>query len=104
MSSAPTDAPLPLVGGCHALSVSEATDPVDASGPVPAAGRTPRSRSAWASCPRWLTATCLRDSACEDIAAERANAELRYTWSFERPTRVQGASGRRYGYCWVPEA
>jgi hypothetical protein len=43
------------------------------------------------------------DSACKDVAAERANGALKYTWSFEWPTRAQWAAGQRYGYCWVPE-
>jgi len=43
------------------------------------------------------------DAACKDVAAERAGGELKYTWSFEWPTRTQWASGQRYGYCWVPE-
>jgi hypothetical protein len=43
------------------------------------------------------------DSACKDVAAERANGALKYTWSFEWPTRVQWKAGQRYGYCWVPE-
>ena len=44
------------------------------------------------------------DSACKDVAAQRANGALKYTWSFEWPTRVQWKAGQRYGYCWVPEA
>jgi hypothetical protein len=44
------------------------------------------------------------DSACKDVAAARANGALKYTWSFEWPTRAQWASGQRYGYCWVPGA
>jgi hypothetical protein len=44
------------------------------------------------------------DAACKDVAAERANGELKYTWSFEWPTHAQWAAGQRYGYCWVPEA
>jgi hypothetical protein len=44
------------------------------------------------------------DSACKDVAAERANGALTYTWSFEWPTRAQWSTGQRYGYCWVPEA
>lgn len=44
------------------------------------------------------------DSACKDVAVERANGELKHTWSFEWPTRAQWATGQRYGYCWVPEA
>jgi hypothetical protein len=43
------------------------------------------------------------DQACKDVAAERADGELKYTWSFEWPTRAQWAAGQRYGYCWVPE-
>ncbi len=43
------------------------------------------------------------DSACKDVAAKRANGALKYTWSFEWPTRAQWSSGQRYGYCWVPE-
>ena len=43
------------------------------------------------------------DSACEDVAAERANGSLKYTWSFEWPTRGQWQAGQRYGYCWVPQ-
>ncbi len=44
------------------------------------------------------------DSACEDVAAERADGALKYTWSFEWPTRAQWVAGQRYGYCWVPES
>jgi hypothetical protein len=44
------------------------------------------------------------DSACKDVAAQRANGALKYTWSFEWPTRAAWTSGQRYGYCWVPEA
>ncbi len=44
------------------------------------------------------------DAACKDVAAQRADGELTYTWSFEWPTRPQWAAGQRYGYCWVPEA
>lgn len=43
------------------------------------------------------------DVRCKDVAAERANGELTYTWSFEWPTRAQWAAGQRFGYCWVPE-
>lgn len=44
------------------------------------------------------------DAACKKVAATRANGSLKYTWSFEWPTRVQWAAGQRYGYCWVPES
>ncbi len=44
------------------------------------------------------------DAACKDVASERADGELKYTWSFEWPTRAQWVSGQRYGYCWVPQA
>jgi hypothetical protein len=42
------------------------------------------------------------DSACKDVAAARANGALKYTWSFEWPTRDLWDTGQRYGYCWVP--
>lgn len=42
------------------------------------------------------------DSECQDVAAARANGALKYTWSFEWPTRAQWEAGQRYGYCWVP--
>jgi hypothetical protein len=44
------------------------------------------------------------DAACKDVASQRANGALKYTWSFEWPTRANWAAGQRYGYCWVPEA
>jgi hypothetical protein len=43
------------------------------------------------------------DSSCKDVAAKRAAGALKYTWSFEWPTRAQWLAGQRYGYCWVPE-
>ena len=42
------------------------------------------------------------DATCKDVAAKRANGALKYTWSFEWPSRAQWATGQRYGYCWVP--
>jgi hypothetical protein len=48
--------------------------------------------------------TATGDAACKDVAAERANGALKYTWSFEWPTRAQWGTGQRYGYCWVPDA
>jgi hypothetical protein len=48
--------------------------------------------------------TATGDGACKDVASERANGALKYTWSFEWPTRAQWQTGQRYGYCWVPEA
>lgn len=42
------------------------------------------------------------DSACEDVAASRADGALRYSWSFEWPTREQYRAGQRYGWCWLP--
>jgi hypothetical protein len=47
-------------------------------------------------------AAALGDSDCKDVAAARANGALKYTWSFEWPTRDLWTSGQRYGYCWVP--
>ena len=43
------------------------------------------------------------DASCKDVAAQRADGELSYTWSFEWPTRAEWAAGQRFGYCWVPE-
>ena len=37
-----------------------------------------------------------------DVASGRSNGSLKYTWSFEWPTRDQWDAGQRYGYCWVP--
>jgi hypothetical protein len=42
------------------------------------------------------------DAECKDVAAARSGGALRYTWSFEWPTRDQWRAGQRYGYCWVP--
>jgi hypothetical protein len=42
------------------------------------------------------------DASCKDTAAARANGALKYTWSFEWPTRAQWNAGQRYGYCWLP--
>ncbi len=42
------------------------------------------------------------DARCKDVAADRAEGALKYSWSFEWPTRPQWAAGQRYGYCWVP--
>ena len=47
-------------------------------------------------------ATAAGDAACKDVAAARANGALKYTWSFEWPTRDQWTAGQRYGFCWVP--
>ncbi|WP_310963008.1 septum formation family protein [Nocardioides terrisoli] len=44
------------------------------------------------------------DSRCHDIASARAGTRLKFTWSFEWPTRQQWDSGQRYGYCWLPES
>ncbi len=48
--------------------------------------------------------TSTGDSACKDVASGRANGALKFTWSFEWPTKAQWAAGQRYGYCWVPES
>ena len=47
--------------------------------------------------------TASGDASCKNVAAQRANGALQYTWSFEWPTRAQWAAGQRYGYCWVPQ-
>lgn len=43
------------------------------------------------------------ESRCREIARERAEDPLEFTWAEERPTRDQWESGRRYGLCWVPD-
>jgi Septum formation len=48
--------------------------------------------------------TAAADSWCKDVASERADGSLQFTWSFEWPPRAQWKAGQRYGYCWVPEA
>jgi hypothetical protein len=47
-------------------------------------------------------ATATANDRCQAIATARANGALKYSWSFEWPTRQQWNDGRRYGYCWVP--
>ena len=83
--------------------------------------RAPRTSSGWSArrstrgapsttstcppTPRYLAkdVAATGDAACKDVASERADGALKYTWSFEWPTRAQWQSGQRYGYCWVPE-
>jgi hypothetical protein len=48
--------------------------------------------------------TATADSACKDIVSKRAEGSLKFTWSFEWPTKALWHAGQRYGYCWVPEA
>ncbi len=48
--------------------------------------------------------TARGDAACKDVASDRAGGALRFSWSFEWPTRAQWDAGQRYGYCWVPES
>ena len=48
--------------------------------------------------------TATADSSCKDVASQRSAGALKFTWSFEWPTRAQWVAGQRYGYCWVPEA
>ncbi len=48
--------------------------------------------------------TATGDATCKDVASQRADGALKFTWSFEWPTRDQWRTGQRYGYCWVPEA
>lgn len=43
------------------------------------------------------------ESACQDVAAERADGALRYSYAFEWPTRDQWRDGQRWGWCWVPD-
>lgn len=43
------------------------------------------------------------ESACQDVAADRADGALRYSYAFEWPTRDQWRDGQRWGWCWVPD-
>jgi hypothetical protein len=43
------------------------------------------------------------ESRCREVARERAEDPLEFTWAEERPTREQWEAGRRYGLCWVPD-
>lgn len=40
---------------------------------------------------------------CKQVAANSAHGSLKYTWAFEWPTPEQWQSGRRYGFCWLPD-
>lgn len=40
---------------------------------------------------------------CGDVARERADDPLDFTWAEERPSRQQWRAGRHYGLCWVPD-
>lgn len=41
---------------------------------------------------------------CEDAARSRAEDPLKFTWSYEWPTKKQWSAGHHYGYCWEPTA
>lgn len=47
-------------------------------------------------------AGAVADDACRDVAADRSEDALKFSWSFEWPTRAAWESGQRYGYCWLP--
>ena len=49
-------------------------------------------------------ATDAGNTACKDAASVEADGALKYTWSFQWPSRAEWDSGRRYGYCWIPDA
>lgn len=50
------------------------------------------------------SATEVGNTTCKDAASARANGALKYTWSFQWPSRAHWSSGQRYGYCWIPDA
>ena len=39
--------------------------------------------------------TAAADARCKDVASERADGSLKFTWSFEWPTRAQWNAGQR---------
>ncbi|HET6153105.1 MAG TPA: septum formation family protein [Marmoricola sp.] len=43
------------------------------------------------------------ESACRDVASQRAPDILKLRWTFEWPTQAQWAGGQRYGLCWLPD-
>lgn len=47
-------------------------------------------------------ATAAANLSCHTTASNRAHGALKYTWSFEWPTRAQWRAGQHYGFCWVP--
>jgi hypothetical protein len=47
-------------------------------------------------------ATAGANDRCQAVAADRAGTALKFSWSFEWPTRQQWKDGRRYGFCWLP--
>jgi len=48
-------------------------------------------------------ATDAGNTTCKDAASVAADGALKYTWSFQWPSRAEWNSGRRYGYCWIPD-
>ena len=56
--------------------------------------------------PRYLDSAAGKrgDAACKGIAQARAKGALKFSWSFEWPTRAQWDDGQRWGYCWLPQA
>jgi hypothetical protein len=48
-------------------------------------------------------ATDVMEPRCREVARDRADDPLDFTWAEERPTREQWQAGRRYGLCWVPD-
>jgi len=50
------------------------------------------------------SATDAGNTTCKDAASTRAKGALKYTWSFQWPSRAHWSSGQRYGYCWIPDA
>ena len=42
------------------------------------------------------------DESCKNTASDQSNGALKFTWSFEWPSRTAWDDGQRYGYCWLP--
>lgn len=38
---------------------------------------------------------------CEDVARQRADDPLSFTWGYEWPTKAQWDAGQQYGVCWM---
>ncbi len=47
-------------------------------------------------------AAAAADQRCKSVATGRAHGALKYSWSFEWPTRQEWKDGQRFGLCWLP--
>lgn len=43
------------------------------------------------------------DGRCRDVAAAASDNALKFSWSFEWPSRTAWRDGQHWGWCWVPD-